>query len=66
MNISRPKEHRAWRPRMSSDHEFNPFTSAAGFEASSDRRTFEEMDEARQESGARADEDEPIKGEPPS
>jgi hypothetical protein len=61
MNPSKPKERRAWRPRMSSAHEFNPFTSATGAEASSDRRTLEEIDELTHESEAREDEAEPIK-----
>jgi hypothetical protein len=62
MNPSKPKEHRPWRPRMSSDHEFNPFTNTtAGSEASTDRRTLDEIEELTHESEAREDEAEPIK-----
>jgi hypothetical protein len=62
MNISKPKEHRAWRPRMASDAEFNPFMHTTGSsEAPFDRRTLEETDELRHESEAREDEAEPIK-----
>jgi len=61
MNSSKPKEHRAWRPRMSSSHEFNPFTSSTGSPGGFDHRTLEEMDAARQESEAR--EDEAIRGD---
>ena len=63
MNLNKPREHRAWRPRMSSDAEFNPFThstdsSNEGF----DRWTLEEeMDEQRHESAGRDDETEPTK-----
>jgi len=61
MNLSKPKEHRAWRPRMSSDAEFNPFFHATDSNASPDRRTLEEMDELRHEPAAREDEAEPEK-----
>jgi hypothetical protein len=60
MNLSKPKEHRVWRPRMSSDAEFNPFVHATD-NVSLDRRTLEEMDELRHESVARDDEAEPEK-----
>jgi hypothetical protein len=61
MNPRKPKEHRVWRPRMGSDHEFNPFTRTTGSEGSFDRRTLEEIDELTHESEAREDEAEPIK-----
>ncbi len=57
MNLSKPKEHRVWRPRMSSDAAFNPFANAT--DANLDRRTLEEMDELRQESEAREGEASP-------
>jgi hypothetical protein len=61
MNISKPKEHRAWRPRMSSDSEFNPFMHSTGTsEASFDRRSLEEIEDQRHES-EREDEAEPTK-----
>jgi hypothetical protein len=55
MNLSKPKEHRVWRPHMSSDAEFNPFFHATDSNVSLDRRTLEEMDELRHDS-AREDE----------
>ena len=62
MNISKPKEHRAWRPRMNSDHDLNPFIRAVGSSDSDfDRRTLEEIEELAHESEAREDEAEPIK-----
>ena len=62
MNRSNPKEHRAWRPRMSSDADFNPFMHTTGTsEVSFDRRSLEEIEEQRHESDAREAEDEPIK-----
>ncbi len=62
MNLTKPREHRAWRPRMSSDAEFNPFThSTDSSNEDFDRRTLEEMDEQRHESAGRDDETEPSK-----
>ena len=61
MNLSNPKEHRVWRPRMSSDTEFNPFVHIIDSNASLDRLTFEEMDELRHQPAARHDEAEPEK-----
>ena len=34
MNIHKPKQHHVWRPRMSSDSEFNPFVRSTQPEAS--------------------------------
>ncbi len=59
MNLSKPKEHRAWRPRMSSDTELNPFVHTT--DGSLDQRTLGELDELRHESDARENEAEPIK-----
>jgi hypothetical protein len=42
MNIHKPRQHRVWRPRMSSDNEFNPFVRSTQFDASSDYRPFDE------------------------
>jgi hypothetical protein len=64
MNSQRPRQHRVWRPRMSADHEFNPFVRSTGSEASIDRGTLEEIEELKQESDAREDEPEPIKIRP--
>ncbi|MGA8709072.1 MAG: hypothetical protein WB646_19025 [Steroidobacteraceae bacterium] len=62
MNLTKPREHRAWRPRMSSDAEFNPFAhSTDSSNEDFDRRTLEEMDEQRHESAGRDDETEPSK-----
>ena len=61
MNSQKPKQHRAWRPRMSSDHEFNPFVRSTGSDVSIDRGTLEEIEELTHESEAREDEAEPIK-----
>jgi hypothetical protein len=56
--LSKPKEHRAWRPRMSSDVEFNPFVHISDSSHESfDRGALEETDELRHE----PDEAEPIK-----
>lgn len=62
MNPSKPKEHRAWRPRIGSDAEFNPFMHTTGTsETSFDRRSLEEIEEQRHESEESEDEAEPIK-----
>ena len=67
MNITKPKEHRAWRPRMNSDAEFNPFMHTTGTsEESFDHRSLEQIEEQRHESNAPEDEAEPIKGAAPS
>lgn len=59
MNPSKHKEHLAWRPRVNSEHEFNPFQSVNGSDTR--RRTLEEVEELMHESEAREDEAEPIK-----
>ena len=64
MNPQKPKQHRVWRPRMSSDHEFNPFVRATDSDTSIDRGTLEEIEELTHESDAREDEAEPIKIRP--
>jgi hypothetical protein len=64
MNIHKPRQHRVWRPRMSSDNEFNPFVRSTQSNASSDRRPFDEdIEELTQESEGES-EPEPIKPVP--
>ena len=61
MNLEKTKEHRAWRPRIRGEHEFNPFTRSAEPESAIDHRTLDEIEMEARESEAREDEAEPIK-----
>jgi hypothetical protein len=56
MNIHKPKQHHVWRPRMSSDSEFNPFVRSTQPEASLDHRTLEEdIEELTQDSDSESE-----------
>lgn len=61
MDPNKPKERRAWQPRISEDREFNPFVRPRSPDTSIDNRTLEEIDAEAAESEAREDEAEPIK-----
>lgn len=61
MNPDKPKDHRAWRPRIREEHEFNPFARGAEPELAIDRRTLEEIEAVAKETEAREGEAEPIK-----
>jgi hypothetical protein len=64
MNIHKPRQHRVWRPRMSSDSEFNPFVRSTQSDASLDHRTLDEdIEELTQESEGES-KSEPIKSVP--
>ena len=59
--LQKPRQHFAWRPRINSDHEFNPFVRSSESEASLDQHSLNDVEESTHESGVREDEAEPIK-----
>jgi hypothetical protein len=59
--LQKPRQHFAWRPRVNSDHEFNPFVRSSEAEASLEQPTLKDIEEWTHESVAETEEAEPIK-----
>jgi hypothetical protein len=61
MDPNKPKERRAWQPRIDEDRKLNPFVRPPSPDTNIDNRTLEEIEAEAAESEAREDEAEPIK-----